>query len=69
MEMKLREGTRGFGKNSRQDQENGFETHTRTEKEERKVNLYVMKLEGQKFFFCSALFFVFFFLFFLSITF
>ena len=56
--MKLREGTRGFGKNSRQDQENGFETHTRTEKEERKVNYYVMKLEGQKFVF-----------FFLSITF
>ena len=70
MEMKLREGTRGFGKNSRQDQENGFETHTRTEKEERKVNHYVMKLEGQKFFFfCSAMFFVFFFVFFLTITF
>ena len=51
MEMKLREGTRSFSKNSRQDQKNGFETHTRTEKEERKVNHYVMKLEGQKFFF------------------
>ena len=61
MEMKLREGTRGFSKNSRQDQKNGFETHTRTEKEERKVNHYVMKLEGQKFFFCFALFFVLFF--------
>ena len=56
MEMKLREGTRGFSKNSRQDQKNGFETHTRTEKGERKVNHYVMKLEGQKFFFCFALF-------------
>ena len=65
MEMKLREGTRGFGKNSRQDQENGFETHTRTEKEERKVNHYVMKLEGQKFFFFVLYCFLsFFFLFF-----
>ena len=61
MEMKLREGTRGFGKNSRQDQENGFETHTRTEKEERKVNHYVMKLEGQKFFFLFCIVFCLFF--------
>ena len=55
MEMKLREGTRGFRKNSRQDQKNDFETRTRTEKEERKVNHYVMKLEGQ-ISFCFALF-------------
>ena len=59
MEMKLREGTRGFGKNSRQNQENGFETHTRTEKGERKVNHYVMKLEGQNFFYLFFYLFIF----------
>lgn len=34
MEMNLREETRGFNRNSRLVQKNGFETYTKTEKEE-----------------------------------